>query len=245
MNGPLHDYYKLEKYLEAEEKYGYWSIFRLPFIQQFFYFWANMVENGVLGLPLSKADLLYDANIQDICECLAQATLSKSHMVWSTNAMKRVYELRCGPLTFEMIVSELSNALRESDGELKVKAITLTDDQFIRYLEYMSAQDHVGLREFLKTIQVDGDNAPMSITTRKTDLSTIMGHKDGPSVIPSPSDVITPFFIDSMMDYMKMIRGNQPLSVVPTHDIRDLTGKEPIYINKFFTSNLRRFRPGY
>lgn len=248
--------------MENEYKFGYWTIFRIPFIQQFFYFWASMVENGILGLPLSKSDLLYDVNIQDVCECLAQVSMSKKHAVWaalhdessqdSLSVIRRVYDLRCGPLSFEMIVSELSAALQEFEGGPKVKAITLTDDQFKRYLEYMANQNkQQGLQEILQDIRMNHDKEASSSDACLTSLghvstydpSTMIDHKDNPSFIPNPSKVITPFFIDLMMDSMRIIRANQPLSIIPNQDIRDLTGKEPIHIGKFFVSNLRQFRP--
>jgi hypothetical protein len=58
-----------------------------------------------------------------------------------------------------MIVAELSNALQEFIGTPRIHAITLTDEQFKKYLEYASTENYILLKELLKTIRDDDKSA--------------------------------------------------------------------------------------
>lgn len=74
----------LEEHLRKRFKYGAWVVFRIPFIQQYFYFWTSMIENkAVIGLPISNDNLLETVNVRDICESVCQAALSKKSVVWN------------------------------------------------------------------------------------------------------------------------------------------------------------------
>ncbi|RUS16785.1 hypothetical protein BC937DRAFT_90812 [Endogone sp. FLAS-F59071] len=64
----LHEYRRLEKYLEESLTKGKWCIFRLDFFQQLFMFWAQMIqEEGILALNTGHDGRFAPVNICDIC----------------------------------------------------------------------------------------------------------------------------------------------------------------------------------
>ena len=74
-------------------KYGSWVVYRIPFIQQYMYFWTQMLENeNMLGMPISKDDMLTTVNIKDVLDCVTIAALSKKSMIWSYREPQRHLE---------------------------------------------------------------------------------------------------------------------------------------------------------
>lgn len=81
---PIAQFKILEAHLRHHYMYGSWVVFRIPFIQQYMYFWTQMLENkNILGMPISEGDMLMTVNIKDVHECVATASLSKKSMVWT------------------------------------------------------------------------------------------------------------------------------------------------------------------
>ncbi|KAL7312040.1 hypothetical protein PS15m_007844 [Mucor circinelloides] len=81
---PIAQFKMLETHLRHHYMYGSWVVFRIPFIQQYMYFWTQMLENkNILGMPISEGDMLMTVNIKDVHECVATASLSKKSMVWT------------------------------------------------------------------------------------------------------------------------------------------------------------------
>lgn len=79
----MRQFYEIEEHLRQVYIYGHWIIFRLPLIQQFMHFWSHMVEHkSVIAMPLNKSNFIHTVNMNDVCECLAQASLSKKVMLW-------------------------------------------------------------------------------------------------------------------------------------------------------------------
>jgi len=81
---PIAQFKMLETHLRHHYMYGSWVVFRIPFIQQYMYFWTQMLENkNILGMPISEGDMLMTVNIKDVHQCVATASLSKKSMVWT------------------------------------------------------------------------------------------------------------------------------------------------------------------
>lgn len=80
---PMRKFHCLEEQLHCTYKYGYWVIFRIPMIQQMFYFWFKMIQSkSAVGMSISESNVLKNVNIKDVCECLCETALSKKSMVW-------------------------------------------------------------------------------------------------------------------------------------------------------------------
>ncbi|KAI8640443.1 hypothetical protein BD408DRAFT_434198 [Parasitella parasitica] len=81
---PIDQFNMLESHMHHQLKYGSWVVYRIPFIQQYMYFWSLMFENkNVLGMPISIQDMLISVNANDVLDCVAIASLSKKSMVWA------------------------------------------------------------------------------------------------------------------------------------------------------------------
>lgn len=90
VDAPIAQFKMLEAHLGHHYKYGSWVVYRIPFIQQYMYFWTHMLENkNMLGMPISEGDMLMTVNIKDIHECVAIASLSKKSMVWTYREPER------------------------------------------------------------------------------------------------------------------------------------------------------------
>ncbi|GAN04252.1 hypothetical protein MAM1_0058d03712 [Mucor ambiguus] len=90
---PLAQFKMLEAHLRHHYKYGSWVVYRIPCIQQYMYFWTQMLENkNILGMPISEGDMLMTVNIKDVHECVAIASLSKKSMVWAYREPERHLE---------------------------------------------------------------------------------------------------------------------------------------------------------
>ncbi|CAO3616714.1 unnamed protein product [Mucor fragilis] len=90
VDAPIAQFKMLEAHLRHHYKYGSWVVYRIPFIQQYMYFWTHMLENkNMLGMPISEGDMLMTVNIKDIHECVAIASLSKKSMVWTYREPER------------------------------------------------------------------------------------------------------------------------------------------------------------
>jgi len=166
VDAPILLFKMLEAHLRHRYKYGSWVVYRIPFIQQYMYFWIHMLENkNILGMPISEGDMLMTVNIKDVHECVAMASLSKKSMVWTYHeperhlqastilpggpdgdtsssqqpmVIKRVYELVSEPLTLTMMADAMSRALREAGGSYNVDAAVLTDEQLEIYLKLVA-----------------------------------------------------------------------------------------------------------
>lgn len=90
LDAPIAQFKMLEAHLRHHYKYGSWVVYRIPFIQQYMYFWTQMLENNnMLGMPISESDMLLTVNIKDVQECVAIASLSKKSMVWTYREPER------------------------------------------------------------------------------------------------------------------------------------------------------------
>ncbi|KAL9549466.1 hypothetical protein MBANPS3_005194 [Mucor bainieri] len=91
VEAPIAQFKMLEAHLRHHYKYGSWVVYRIPFIQQYMYFWTQMLENNnMLGMPISEGDMLMTVNIKDVHECIAVASLSKKSMVWTYREPERL-----------------------------------------------------------------------------------------------------------------------------------------------------------
>lgn len=83
---PIAQFKMMESHMRHHYKYGSWAIYRIPFIQQYMYFWSQMLENkNMLGMPISESDMLVSVNIKDVLDCVAIASLSKKSVVWASS----------------------------------------------------------------------------------------------------------------------------------------------------------------
>ncbi|CEP14243.1 hypothetical protein [Parasitella parasitica] len=81
---PMAQFSMLESYMRHQHKYGSWVVYRIPFLQQYMYFWRLMFENkNAFGMPISQGDMLTSVNVKDVLDCVAIASLSKKSMVWT------------------------------------------------------------------------------------------------------------------------------------------------------------------
>ncbi|KAI8971961.1 hypothetical protein BDF20DRAFT_948594 [Mycotypha africana] len=178
---PIGQLRHLEDYTRQQYRYSYYIIFRLPFIQQFMYFWTRMMESrGMVGMPIDHSTYLTTVNIKDVCSCLAQASLSKKSMVWSTQRpldssdttaraeeyndegpdnnnpstrMRRIYELRSNQqMNFNMIAEALNFALREAGSNLKAEPVVVSEDQLEQYLMSIAKKEGSGVLDSLDAI---------------------------------------------------------------------------------------------
>jgi hypothetical protein len=177
----MRQFYEIEEHLRQVHKYGYWIVFRLPFIQQYMHFWSHMIESkSVIGMPLHEMSMIYTVNMNDVCECLAQASLSKKAKVWDScvpshdslfsaygnsdsgnnsetieptnKVFKRVYELICTqPMNVSMIAESLTKALRETGFTVEIDPAMIEDDQLESYLKCIAEKDPKELVPLLDT----------------------------------------------------------------------------------------------
>ncbi|KAF1799277.1 hypothetical protein FB192DRAFT_1329414 [Mucor lusitanicus] len=253
-------------HLRHHYKYGSWVVYRIPFIQQYMYFWTQMLENNnMLGMPISESDMLLTVNIKDVQECVAIASLSKKSMVIQQPAVaiKRVYELISEPLTLAMMADAMSRALREAGGSFGVNAAVLTDEQLETYLKLVAKTKQSGAaavdidawtRNILDTAKILEPAASSSYQQGVSELlqsrsflasTTNRDHQDSPDLYPCPADTLTPFCIQLIMNHFRVAR-NMPVSppMLPSsNDIRDIIGRAPIPIDVFFMMNRKLFHP--
>jgi hypothetical protein len=72
-----------------------------------------MIEHkSVIGMPMQKMTMLYTVNMNDVCACLAQASLSKRAMVWGPSSASSVGGDGFVP-AYDTSSSDSSNELNE------------------------------------------------------------------------------------------------------------------------------------
>lgn len=160
----------LEENLRSNYKYGHWMIFRVPMIQQFFYFWSKMIEKkSIIGIPISESNMLETVNIRDVCACLSQSALSKKSNVWKNrplvntetifevddnnntgeeqeiyrnSVLKRVYQLTCTkPVNSLMIADAITAALKEEGFDSTVEPVIITEEELKNYLKTIAQEE--------------------------------------------------------------------------------------------------------
>lgn len=299
----------LEEQLRDSYKYGYYAIFRTPMIQQFFYYWSEMIQKKhSLGLPISESNMLETVNIKDVCNCFAQAALSKKSMVWcnqiqdgqrapsarsgnddgssddtSTDeknieeslSLKRVYNLTCTlPMNPLMISEAIRNACKKEGFDTHIKPVVIMEEQLKDYLETIAKeeQNSIELDALLSNITMSGNavfdtsgdgnkqrasSADKSTTAANSGLFSNLksmfisnaassgpihgGEPDSPEWYPHPSMFLTPLYIKILLNHFRYARSPCPPIVLPTNDVRDITGCDPVELGEFFISNRRRF----
>lgn len=252
---PISQFRDIEKHLETLEEYGKWIIFRIPFIQQYLYFWSKMVQSkAAMGMPISQTDLLETVHVKDICNCVTQVALTKKSMVWEVGYVKkRVYDLRSTPaFTFQTMTKSLSDALKEKDGKRsEIHPVVITEEQMDAHLKELSKDVcGQGMADLLKSVSMEQflDAANPSLIRNMTSnigklfFGTCRAEKDSPRWYPRPNEVLTPFCIRLITDLFKISRNPEWNPVVgDPNDIRDITGSVPISISSFFMNNYHQF----
>ncbi|KAG0786321.1 hypothetical protein G6F16_009961 [Rhizopus arrhizus] len=236
------------------DQYGKWVVFRISFIQQYLYFWTKMIESkAMMGMPIAQTDNLETVHVKDICNCVAQAALTKKSMVWDAHVYleKRVYDLKSVPsFTLHNITKSLLDSLKEDGGKVPdVHSVVLTEEQMRNYLQLVArGTKSKELTHLLDSASINLPPAAKPGLVQNTVygltrlLFTQTREEDDPNWCPYPDD-LTPFRIQLIMSHFQLARNPQWMPVVgsPT-DIRDITGRDPIAISKFFMNNRRRFR---
>lgn len=282
---PMGQFNELESYLRDSYKYGAWVVIRLPLIQQLLHFWSSMIDNkSVIGLPMTTDTYLTTINIGDVCECVAQAALSKKSSIWTyqegTNdedddddsdydirepldksppptAIKRVYELTTTvPMTLDLIAKTLSDAVKADGFDSDIEYAALTDDEVRSYLRFVAGSNKSDIEAHLSTAFPNKESNPkkqedgLIFSTLKafkalfiTDLDEFKAthDQDDPNWYPSPK-ILTPFGIEYIIAHFQNAR-NSAVHIVPSLDVREITGHEPTELAFFFMKNRRQFRP--
>ena len=242
--------------------------------QMFHFWSKMMRSKSIIGLPISDTDYLPTVNIMDVCACLCRTALSKNSMAWNsdnesssqeqrdedTQSMKRVYDLKsnlsCTPL---MIAEAITQAFKEEGFKSSIKSAIFQDEQLEEYMKKLS-ENHGddSMESFLSTIDARPTNNDATaegstgllyslknlLYGGKTEVSKAkFDHPDEPSLYPSPSTYLTPFLIKVILEHFRYARCSYA-PMVPTNDIRDLTGVNPIELAEFFMNNRHQLRYG-
>ncbi|KAG2200279.1 hypothetical protein INT47_000272 [Mucor saturninus] len=203
---------------------------------------------------LSKKCIVWGQTKND--DVISDGSSSNSEYVTTHTTLKRVYGLTSdNVMTLTMIAQALSDALKEAGFSSDVEPATITREQLESYLKFVSeepAEDKV--ESFLTIIFPD-------IIAKKRNISTggllsnfrslFIGSEvakpcemDDPNWYPSPPRFLTPFCIQVILDHLNISR--QPeIPMLPSSDVRDITGRKPIDLSSFFMKNRRQFRPEF
>ncbi|CAO3674379.1 unnamed protein product [Rhizopus stolonifer] len=216
---PLCQFQITENHLKQLNEYGNWVIFRIPFIQQYLYFWSQMISSQcVLGMPMSQTDHLETIHVKDICRCVAQAVLTKKSMVWQT-LEKRVYDLRSTP---SLNLSQMAKSLSDSLQHPELCSVIITEEQMECYLRMLSKdQAMTRLLESAAKGKVESPRPGMvqqGIQSLIQVLSAPLGDEDRLKWYPDPAKVLTPFCIRLILEHFKVSRNPQWMPVVVFQD---------------------------
>lgn len=251
----------LEESLRSIYKYGYWMIFRIPMIQQFFYFWSKMIEDkSIIGMPISEANMLETVNIHDVCACLSQSALSKKSTVWRKQSLgntinnievgdtgeqqelyesglaKRVYELTSTmPMNPLMIADAITAALKKEGFESTIEPAVITDEELKEYLQKIA---HEASNKALLLTSVSNREEPGSLFASDAVSARLdrRSEPDCPIMYPHPSIFLSPFAIQLIIDCFRYTRSPSTI-IIPTNDVRDITGCDPVELDEFFMKN--------
>lgn len=172
-------------------------------------------------------------------------------------AFKKIFELSSAtPMTLTSIAQTLSDALKEEGFDSDVEPAIVSEKQLESYLKFVSKEPAIskieshltaifpdvvsrkcsssnsGLFYNFKSIFISGDTAKPS-----HDL-------DDPNWYPSPSMFLTPFCIEVILDHFRIAHCPE-VPMIPTNDVRDITGRNPTKLSYFFMKNRRQFRPEF
>ncbi|KAG1467886.1 hypothetical protein G6F56_004156 [Rhizopus delemar] len=238
---------EIEEHLKEMNEYGKWVILRVPFIQQYLYFWAKMIEDkAMIGMPIAQTDVLETVHVKDICDSVAHLVLNKRLATWDIHIEKRMYDLRSVP-TFSLydLTQSLSDSLKEDGKTPDINSVVLTEEQMQSYLECV-AEGSKKMKTLLDSVSHNLPAVPKTgilVSIVSGVFSMLWTHKDQDDPRWYPTDALTPFSIQLIMNHFQLARNPQWLPELgnPT-DIRDLTGVDPIPLSEFFMNNRRRFR---
>ncbi|KAI9472049.1 MAG: hypothetical protein EXX96DRAFT_345094 [Benjaminiella poitrasii] len=260
---PMRQFKQAEDYFRNCFQYGYWLIFRIPLMQQFMYFWRNMIESkNKLGMPLPKDCTLMTVNVRDVLECISVACLSKKSSVWSaysnqeddTSSSDDLFELpnpakSRGKLADAPRASGMKKMfMLKSMQPMSLKMIAeslmhaLQEEGSNLKIDTMVMKDDE-LRSYLKFVSEDSVGGHSDSPLSEADVSKSKSHhEDHPAWNPVPKWDLMPFQVELMLDHFKMARFSD-MPILLEDDIRDILGREPIELREFFMMNRRQFRP--
>lgn len=252
----------LEESLRSHYKYGYWMIFRIPMIQQFFYFWSKMIEDkSVIGMPISEANMLETVNIQDVCACLSQSVLSKKSLVWRNQSLgysidgteasnsgeqedlhraslsKRVYELTSTmPMNPLMIADAITAALKKEGFESTIEPAVITDEELKEYLQKIAHEENNNKALLSTSVSNREESGSLFAGDTVSVRFNCHGEPDCPKMYPHPSKFLSPFAIQLIIDCFRYTRSPSTI-ISPANDVRDITGCDPVELDEFFMKN--------
>lgn len=178
------------------------------------------------------------------------------------------------PMNPSMIAQALSNALQEEGYDAEVEPAVITEERLKDYLKCVSEQGTATVDQVLNSIllgvvdatrrrQQSSSQGTQSATTAASGShfskltgsifgssvgdageKTSRSSQDDPNWYPCPSEVLTPFCIQLIIDHFRVARCPE-IPMFPSNDVRDITGREPVQLAEFFMNNRRQFRPQF
>lgn len=217
------------------------------------------VCESICQAALSKKCMVWhQTKVDDTISDDDSSSGSQSEYIPPRTSLKRVYELTSDNImTLTMMAQALSNALKEEGFSSDIEPATITKEQLESYLKFVSEEPaDAKIQSFLTTI------FPGFVTKKRTSSassggllsnfkSIFIGNEipkpcdmDDPNWYPSPSRFLKPFSIQVILDHFNIARQTE-IPMLPTNDVRDITGHNPIELDSFFMKNRRQFRPEF
>ncbi|KAI7898239.1 uncharacterized protein BX663DRAFT_490236 [Cokeromyces recurvatus] len=260
---PMGQFKQAENHFRKCFEYGYWLIFRIPFIQQYMYFWKSMIENkSRLGMPMSKHSLLTMVNIKDVLECVSIACLSKKSAVWSAYANSGNESDNSSSDDLIKLNKPSSKQLQtggsHSTGMKKLfmlhsmqpMSLKMIAESLMKALKHDDSgldidtieMEYHELESYLKYIAENMDHCSTNPSSFDLASKHKSNHEDHLAWHPMPKEDLKHFQIKLIIDHFKMAHCSDVVAPL-NNDVRDILGRDPIELRDFFMLNRRQFRP--